>query len=37
MKTYVIRKINTALNIGSLKITPNVTRLNSRCRFKYER
>jgi hypothetical protein len=23
MKTYVIRKINTALNIGSLKITHN--------------
>jgi hypothetical protein len=24
MKTYVIRKINTALNIGGLKIMPNV-------------
>ena len=30
MKTYVIHKIKTALNIGGLKITPNVLQIGDR-------
>lgn len=30
MKTYVIHKIKTALNIGGLKITPNVLHIGDR-------